>query len=138
LSEAGWAKAALPPPGSSGIVSVFLHYLRSLFLSLLIYGTGDPPLLFQDALMYAKRLLIVCQAHTGALFDIYVLLTLLYNCKSDMKFRRREKQIGVRLRADQHAALREIAEREGYGSVSEFVRDLLEKAIKNHRRKSKF
>jgi len=54
-----------------------------------------------------------------------------------MKFRRREKQIGVRLRADQHAALREIAEREGFDSVSEFVRKLLEKAIKDHRRKSK-
>lgn len=47
-----------------------------------------------------------------------------------MKFRRREKQVGVRLRSDQHAALREIAEREGYDSVSDFVRSLLEKAIK--------
>ncbi len=61
--------------------------------------------------------------------------TLLYNCDSDMKFRHREKQIGVRLHADQHAALREIAEREGYDSVSEFVRDLLEKAIKDHHKK---
>jgi Arc/MetJ-type ribon-helix-helix transcriptional regulator len=52
-----------------------------------------------------------------------------------MKFRRREKQIGVRLRADQHAALREIAEREGYDSVSEFVRVLLEKAIEDRGRK---
>jgi len=52
-----------------------------------------------------------------------------------MKFRRREKQIGIRLRADQHAALREIAEREGYDSVSEFVRVLLEKAIDDRRRK---
>ena len=54
-----------------------------------------------------------------------------------MKFRRREKQIGVRLRSDQHAALREIAEREGYDSVSEFVRALLEKAIKEQHRKRK-
>lgn len=54
-----------------------------------------------------------------------------------MKFRRREKQIGVRLRADQHAALREIAEREGYESVSEFVRVLLEKAITDNRTKRK-
>lgn len=49
-----------------------------------------------------------------------------------MKFRKREKQIGVRLRADQHAILKEIAEREGYDSVSEFVRALLEKAISEH------
>ena len=62
---------------------------------------------------------------------------LLYNCESEMKFRRREKQIGVRLRSDQHAALREIAEREGYDSVSEFVRALLEKAIKEQHRKRK-
>jgi metal-responsive CopG/Arc/MetJ family transcriptional regulator len=54
-----------------------------------------------------------------------------------MKFRRREKQIGVRLRADQHAALKEIAETEGYESVSEFVRVLLEKAIKEHEGKRK-
>jgi Arc/MetJ-type ribon-helix-helix transcriptional regulator len=54
-----------------------------------------------------------------------------------MKFRRREKQIGVRLRGDQHAALREIAQTEGYESVSEFVRVLLEKAIKEHDRKRK-
>jgi Arc/MetJ-type ribon-helix-helix transcriptional regulator len=53
-----------------------------------------------------------------------------------MKFRRREKQIGVRLRTDQHAALKEIAEREGYDSVSEFVRILLEKAIKDRRAKT--
>ncbi len=62
---------------------------------------------------------------------------MLYNCESEMKFRRREKQIGVRLRSDQHAALREIAEREGYDSVSEFVRALLEKAIKEQHRKRK-
>ena len=55
---------------------------------------------------------------------------LLYNPDSEMKFRKREKQIGVRLRVDQHAALKEIAETEGYDSVSEFVRVLLEKAIK--------
>jgi Arc/MetJ-type ribon-helix-helix transcriptional regulator len=47
-----------------------------------------------------------------------------------MKFRKREKQIGVRLRADEHAALKEIAEKEDYDSVSEFVRALLKKAIK--------
>jgi Arc/MetJ-type ribon-helix-helix transcriptional regulator len=47
-----------------------------------------------------------------------------------MKFRKREKQIGVRIRSDQHEALKEIAEREGYDSVSEFVRALLERAIK--------
>jgi Arc/MetJ-type ribon-helix-helix transcriptional regulator len=52
-----------------------------------------------------------------------------------MKFRRREKQIGVRLRSDQHDALREIAEREGYDSVSEFVRALLEKALKERQKK---
>jgi Arc/MetJ-type ribon-helix-helix transcriptional regulator len=52
-----------------------------------------------------------------------------------MKFRRREKQLGVRLRSDQHAALREIAEREGYESVSEFVRALVEKAIKERHKK---
>jgi Arc/MetJ-type ribon-helix-helix transcriptional regulator len=52
-----------------------------------------------------------------------------------MKFRRREKQIGIRLRADQHTALREIAEREGYDSVSEFVRILLEKAIEARQKK---
>jgi Arc/MetJ-type ribon-helix-helix transcriptional regulator len=54
-----------------------------------------------------------------------------------MKFRRREKQIGVRLGADQHAALKKIAEAEGYESVSEFVRVLLEKAIREHDRKHK-
>ncbi len=58
------------------------------------------------------------------------MLVLLYNCESHMKFRRREKQIGVRIRADQHADLRDIAEREGYDSVSEFVRSILEKEIK--------
>jgi Arc/MetJ-type ribon-helix-helix transcriptional regulator len=52
-----------------------------------------------------------------------------------MKFRRREKQIGVRLLADQHAALKEIAVREGYESVSEFVRVLLEKAIEDRGKK---
>jgi hypothetical protein len=52
-----------------------------------------------------------------------------------MKFRKREKQIGVRLRVDEHAALREIAENEGYDSVSEFVRALLEKAIKDRQGK---
>jgi Arc/MetJ-type ribon-helix-helix transcriptional regulator len=52
-----------------------------------------------------------------------------------MKFRTREKQIGVRLRVDQHAALKEIAEREGYDSVSEFVRVLLETAIKDRQGK---
>ena len=66
-----------------------------------------------------------------------MLLTLLYNHASEMKFRRREKQVGVRLRADQHAALKEIAEREGFDSVSEFVRKLLEKAIRDRKRKSK-
>ena len=45
-----------------------------------------------------------------------------------MKFRRREKQVGVRLRSDQHAALKEIAESKGYDSVSEYIRALLEKA----------
>jgi Arc/MetJ-type ribon-helix-helix transcriptional regulator len=54
-----------------------------------------------------------------------------------MKFRKREKQIGVRIRSDQHAALKEIAEREGYESVSEFVRALLEKAIKEQHGKHK-
>ena len=54
-----------------------------------------------------------------------------------MKFRRREKQIGVRLRSDQHSALKEIAEREGYDSVSDFVRALLEKAIKEQGTKGK-
>jgi hypothetical protein len=52
-----------------------------------------------------------------------------------MKFRKREKQIGVRLRDDEHAALREIAEVEGYDSVSEFVRALLEEAIKDRQGK---
>jgi Arc/MetJ-type ribon-helix-helix transcriptional regulator len=52
-----------------------------------------------------------------------------------MKFRKREKQIGVRLRADQHAELRELAEREGYDSVSEFIRSLIEKAIEEHQSK---
>jgi Arc/MetJ-type ribon-helix-helix transcriptional regulator len=52
-----------------------------------------------------------------------------------MKFRKREKQIGVRLRGDQHAALREIAEREGYDSVSDFVRVLLEAAIRDRQGK---
>jgi Arc/MetJ-type ribon-helix-helix transcriptional regulator len=52
-----------------------------------------------------------------------------------MKFRKREKQIGVRLRADQHSALKELAEAEGYDSVSDFVRALLEKAIKDHQGK---
>lgn len=61
--------------------------------------------------------------------------TLAIQLRIAMKFRKREKQIGVRLRSDQHAALREIAEREGYDSVSDFVRALLEKAIKEHRKK---
>jgi Arc/MetJ-type ribon-helix-helix transcriptional regulator len=51
-----------------------------------------------------------------------------------MKFRRREKQIGVRLRSDQHAVLKELAESEGYESVSEFVRVLLDRAIKEHQK----
>lgn len=54
-----------------------------------------------------------------------------------MKFRKREKQIGVRIRSDQHAALKEIAEREGYDSVSEFVRALLQKAITEQQGKHK-
>jgi uncharacterized protein (DUF1778 family) len=49
---------------------------------------------------------------------------------SNMKLRKREKQIGVRLHADQHAALREIAKREGYDSISDFIRAILEKEIK--------
>jgi Arc/MetJ-type ribon-helix-helix transcriptional regulator len=53
----------------------------------------------------------------------------------EMKFRRREKQIGVRLRSDQHAVLKELAESEGYDSVSEFVRVLLDRAIKEHQKK---
>ena len=52
-----------------------------------------------------------------------------------MKFRRREKQIGVRLRSDQHALLKELAESEGYESVSEFVRVLLDRAVKEHQKK---
>jgi uncharacterized protein (DUF1778 family) len=52
-----------------------------------------------------------------------------------MKFRKREKQIGVRLRTDQHSTLKEIAEKEGYDSVSDFVRALLEAAIKDHQGK---
>ena len=52
-----------------------------------------------------------------------------------MKFRRREKQIGVRLRSDQHAALKEIAESKGYDSVSEYVRALLEKALAEHQKR---
>jgi hypothetical protein len=55
----------------------------------------------------------------------------------EMKFRRREKQIGVRLRSDQHAVLKELAESEGYESVSEFVRVLLDQAIKEHQNRSK-
>ena len=51
--------------------------------------------------------------HKITLFIISVFRTLLYNYGSEMKFRRREKQIGVRLRADQQAALKEIAERKG-------------------------
>jgi Arc/MetJ-type ribon-helix-helix transcriptional regulator len=51
-----------------------------------------------------------------------------------MKFRRREKQIGVRLRSDQHAVLKELAESEGYDSVSEFVRVLLDREIKEHQK----
>ena len=52
-----------------------------------------------------------------------------------MKFRTREKQVGVRLRADEHAALKEIAEAEGYDSVSELVRDLLKTALEKRLRK---
>ena len=54
---------------------------------------------------------------------------------SKMKFRRREKQIGVRLRSDQHAVLKELAETEGYDSVSDFVRVLLDQAITEHQTK---
>ena len=54
-----------------------------------------------------------------------------------MKFRRRDKQIGVRLGADQHAALKELAKSEGFESVSEFVRALLEKSLKEYDRKRK-
>jgi metal-responsive CopG/Arc/MetJ family transcriptional regulator len=53
-----------------------------------------------------------------------------------MKFRKREKQVGVRLRAEEHAALKAIAEKQGYESVSEFVRALIEKAIEENNRKS--
>jgi len=60
---------------------------------------------------------------------------LLYNASLEMKFRTREKQIGVRLRSDQHAVLRELAESEGYDSVSELVRVLLDRAIKEHKKK---
>ena len=70
-------------------------------------------------------MLNICQALSGGLR----LSRAAIQCEPEMKFRRREKQIGVRLRSDQHAALREIAEREGYDSVSEFVRSLLEKSI---------
>jgi hypothetical protein len=80
------------------------------------------------------RLLNVCQACVKCLYDFFPLAIQL---RLEMKFRRREKQIGVRLRADQHVALREIAQTEGYESVSEFVRVLLEKAIKEHDRKRK-
>lgn len=73
--------------------------------------------------------------HQLVSFIVPVFQTLLYNCAGKMKFRRREKQIGIRLRADQHTALREIAEREGYDSVSEFVRILLEKAIEARQKK---
>jgi len=52
----------------------------------------------------------------------------------EMKFRRREKQIGVRLRSDQHAVLKELAESKGYDSVSEFVRVLLDQAIKEYQK----
>ena len=62
---------------------------------------------------------------------------LLYNCESHMKLRRREKQIGVRIRAEQHADLRGIAEREGYDSISEFVRSILEKEIKKRSKKGR-
>ncbi len=54
-----------------------------------------------------------------------------------MKLRRREKQIGVRIRAEQHADLRDIAEREGYDSISEFVRSILEKEIKRRSKKGR-
>lgn len=54
-----------------------------------------------------------------------------------MKFRRREKQIGVRLLSDQHAVLKELAESEGYESVSEFVRVLLDRAIKEYQNRTK-
>jgi len=53
-----------------------------------------------------------------------------------MKFRKREKQVGVRLRAEEHAALKAIAEKDGYESVSELVRALIEKVIEDHRRNS--
>ena len=76
-------------------------------------------------------MLNICQA---SVFFFRVRWVLLYNCAA-MKFRKREKQIGVRLRVDEHAALREIAEYEGYDSVSEFVRALLEKAIKDRQGK---
>lgn len=52
-----------------------------------------------------------------------------------MKFRKREKQVGVRLRTEEHAALKVIAEKDGYESVSELVRALIERAIEDHHRK---
>jgi hypothetical protein len=81
---------------------------------------------------FAKHLSSACRGH----FFIGPFGELLYNYQSKMKFRKRDKQVGVRLRAEQHAALKEIAEREGYDSVSEFVRNLLENAIKQQRSKS--
>jgi Arc/MetJ-type ribon-helix-helix transcriptional regulator len=79
------------------------------------------------------HLLNVCQTlqlrFVGAVF-CYTIANL------EMKFRRREKQIGVRLRSDQHGLLKELAESEGYESVSEFVRVLLDRAIKEHQKKS--
>jgi Arc/MetJ-type ribon-helix-helix transcriptional regulator len=54
---------------------------------------------------------------------------------SQMKFRRREKQIDVRLHSDHHALLKELAESEGYESVSDFVRIVLDRAIKEHQKK---
>jgi Arc/MetJ-type ribon-helix-helix transcriptional regulator len=51
------------------------------------------------------------------------------------KFRGRKKQIDVRLHSDQLALLKELAEREGYESVSHFVRIVLDQAIKELQKK---
>lgn len=88
--------------------------------------------IWQLPLNYAKQMLDICQAQNKGAPPCFVVL---YNWEADMKIRRREKQIGVRIRADQHAALREIAEREGYESVSDLVRGIIERELRKFRKR---
>jgi Arc/MetJ-type ribon-helix-helix transcriptional regulator len=80
-------------------------------------------------------MLVICYTFVNHRAAVCRNCVLLYNSGLEMKFRRREKQIGVRLRSDQHAVLKELAESEGYDSLSEFVRVLLDRAIKEHQKK---